>query len=184
MAISYYLDHHPAEIAKGNPNDVHRPGDLQANALSPPPIPLPPSHFSGDHIHHNIKYLEQLLDSSLATVAVVQFSGNTLADVLTPRAYDTLKALAALEASVSSTKPRGSDLEVPNRSTFPDIGTSRIHLSISMNDVVLFLWAGLVALSLSLLFFYSPQLCEMDVSCFFLKKQGIYTRMLTSCAFI
>ena len=82
----------PTEIAnKSNSSDVH----LQMNALSPPqsPQPISPSHLSGDHTHHNIKYLEQLLDSSLATVADIQFSGNTLADVLTPRAYNTFKAL-------------------------------------------------------------------------------------------
>jgi hypothetical protein len=46
------------------------------------PFPLPNlldlSHFSGDHwhTHHNTRYLEQPLDSSLATVAVIQFLGN------------------------------------------------------------------------------------------------------------
>ena len=146
------------EIAETN---VH----LQTNAESPQPIS--PSHLSGDYIHHNIKYLEQLLESSLATVAVIQFSGNTLADVLTPRVYDTFKALyalAALDAAASSTKPRGS--EIPNRSNFPDIGndcpylsnrrsppfpnsslavprTGGIHISISVDNFMLCLWAGL-----------------------------------------
>jgi hypothetical protein len=76
------------EIVKSNPSNEH----LQTNVLFLPqsPQPISPSHFSEDrdHTQHNIKYLE-LLDSSLATAAVIQFSGNTLADVLTPRAYDT-----------------------------------------------------------------------------------------------
>ena len=113
----------PTEFAKSNHSNVH----LQTNAISLPqsPQPISPSHSSGDHTHHNIKYLEQLLDSSLATAAVIQFSGNTLADVLTPRAYDSMKALyvlAALDAPASSTtlKPGGS--EIPTRSTFSDFG--------------------------------------------------------------
>ena len=78
----------PTEIAMSNHINV----DLQMNALPLPQSsqPIPPSHLSGDNTYHNIKYLEQLLDSSLATVAVIQFSGNTLADVLTPRAYDKI----------------------------------------------------------------------------------------------
>ena len=74
-------------------------------------------------MHHNIKYLEQLLDSSLATVGVIQYLGSPLPDVITPRARDTLKALcalAALDASASSTKHRGN--EIPTRTTFSDIG--------------------------------------------------------------
>jgi hypothetical protein len=144
------------------------------NALSPPQSPQPtsPSHLSRDHIRHNIKHLELLLDSSLATVSVIQFSGNTLADVLTPRAYDTLKALyalAALDAAASSTKPRGSD--TPTSFPFSDIGndcpsssnhssplpnsslavprtaSGRIHISISVDYVIDFSWAGFVAVS-------------------------------------
>jgi hypothetical protein len=103
----------PTEIAKSNPSNVY----LKMNALSPPQSPQPtsPSHISRDHTHHHIRYLEQLLDSSLATVAVIQFSGHTLADVLTPRAYDTFKSLyavAALDAPVSNTKPRGSEITI------------------------------------------------------------------------
>jgi hypothetical protein len=70
------------------------------------------------------------LDSSLATVAAIQFSGNTLADVLTPRAYDTYKALhalAALDMPTSSTTTRVSD--TPARSTFSDIGNDCPHSS-------------------------------------------------------
>jgi hypothetical protein len=100
---------------------------LETNPLFLPQSPqtISPSHFSGNNAHHNIKYLEQLLDSSLATIAVIQFSGSTLADVLTPRAYDTIKALyilATLDAAVPSTKPIES--EIPTRSTvsFSDIG--------------------------------------------------------------
>ena len=98
----------PTEIAKSNPSNVHH---LQTNTLSLPPQcpqPISPSHFSVDHPHHIKKYLEQFLDSSSAKVAVIQFSDNTLADVLTPRMYDTIKALyalAALDAATSSTKP-------------------------------------------------------------------------------
>ena len=168
----------PTKIAKSNPSSVY----LQINALSPPqsPQPIPPSHFSGDHTLHNIKHLEQPLDSSLATVAVIQFSGNTLADVLTPRAYDAFKALYALadlDAPAPSTKARGSDSEIPTRSTFSDIGNdfpyssnrspplpnpslavprTGIHISISVDYVIFFSWAGLAAISCLVLF----RLCE------------------------
>ena len=146
---------------------------LQRNALSPPQSPqhVSPSQFSGDHTHYNIKYLEQLLDSSLATVAVIQFSGNTLADVLTPRAYDSFKALYALAAldapASSSTNLKSRESETPTLSTFSDIvdsnnyptnrspplpnsslavpRTRRIHISISVDYVMLFSWAGLAA---------------------------------------
>ena len=77
--------------------------------------------------YHQIKYLEQLLNSSLATVAAIQFSGNTLANVLTPCAYDTNKALyalAALDIPTLSTTPRESD--TPTRSTFSDIGNNSL----------------------------------------------------------
>ena len=157
----------PTENAKSNHSNV----DLQMNALSlpQPPQPISPSYFSGYHTHHNIK---QLLVSSLATAAVIQFSGNTLADILTPRAYDTFKALyalAALDAPTSSTKSRES--EIPTCSTFSDIGndcpypsnrssplpnsslevphTGRIHvhISISVDYVMFFSWVGLAAVS-------------------------------------
>ena len=162
----------PTEI-RSDPRNVV----LQTSALSLPqsPQPIPPSHFSGNHTH--IKYLEQLLDSSLATVAVIQFSGNTLADVLTPRAYDTFKALyalAALDAPTSSTKPRGID--PLTRSTFSDIGNDcsyssnhspplpssslavprtgrmHVHISISLDYVMLFSWAGLAVVSCLVVF--------------------------------
>ena len=158
----------PTEIAMSSPSNVH----LQTNALSTAHS-LQPSHVSRDYTHHNIKYLEQLLDSALATVAVIQISGNTLADVLTPRAYDTFKALyalAALDVSASSTKPRVSEI-VLTRSPLSDIGndcpdssnphyspslsnsrlavprTGMIHISIPMDYVMLFSWAGLAAVS-------------------------------------
>ena len=165
----------PIEIAKSNPSNVH----LQTNAPSLPqsPQPMSPSHFSGDLTHHNIKYFEQLLDSSLATVAVIQFSGNTLADILTPRAYDTFKALyalAALDAPASSTKPR--EVDPPTRPTFSDIGSNypylnnhspplpksslavhrtgrmHVHISISLDYVMLFSWAGLAVVSCLVVF--------------------------------
>ena len=144
------------EITKSNHSNVH----LQMNALPPPqyPQPISSSHFSGDP-HHNIKYLEQLLDSSLATAAVIQFSGSTLPDVLTPRAYDTFKALyalAALDAPTSSTNLKSKGSEIPTCSTSSDIGndcpnrspplpnsslavprTGRIHISISVDYVML-----------------------------------------------
>ena len=172
----------PTGTATGKSN-LSTNGHLLRNTPSPTqfesPQPISPSNFSGDHhTHHNIKLLEQLLDSSLATVAVIQISGNTLADVLTPRAYDTFKALyalAALDAAASSTTSRG---EIPNRSTFTDISmdcphssnnllpfpnsslavprTGRIHVSIS---VELFSWAGLAAVSFLVVFFNLPRLC-------------------------
>ena len=131
----------PAEIAEST---VH----LQKNALSPPRSPQPPSHFSGDLTHHNIKYLEQLLDTSLATVAVIQFSGNTLADVLTPRAYDTFKALhtlAAMDAAASGTKPYSSPLL---NSSLAVSRTCKIHISISVDYVIIFSGVGLAAVSI------------------------------------
>ena len=170
----------PTEIAESN---VH----LQENALSPPQSPQPPTHLSGNHTHHNMEHLEQLLDSSLATVAVIEFSDNTLADVFTPRAYDIFKALytlAALDAAESSTKPKGS--EIPNCSTFSDIGnnypysrnhspplpnsslaiprTGRIHISISVDNVMYFWWAGLAAVSFIVVFFNFPRHCEGDAT--------------------
>ena len=175
----------PTEIAKSNPSNVH----LQTKALSLPQSPqaISASHFSGDHTHHNKKYLEQLLDSSVATVAVIQFSGNTLADVLTPRAYDTLKALyalAALDAPASSTKPEiptrrptFSDIDndcphssnhsspLPNPSlAVPRTGRMHVHISISVHYVMLFSWAGLVVVSCLVVFFNLPRLCERDVN--------------------
>ena len=54
---------------------------LQTNALSPPPISttyLTITFLRRPYIHHKTKYLEQLLESSLATVAVIRFSGGTL----------------------------------------------------------------------------------------------------------
>ena len=113
----------PTASTEINHNNVH----LQTNALYTPQSPqhTSPSQFSGDHTHLNIKHLEQLLDSSLATVAVIQFSGNTLADVLTPRAYDTFKALYALAAldapASSSTNLKSRESETPTLSTFSDI---------------------------------------------------------------
>ena len=184
------------ETAKSNFGNVHL---LRNSALSPAqfesPQPISQSHFSGDHTHHNMKHLEQLLDSSLATVAVIQISGNTLTDVLTPRAYETVKALyalAALDTAALSTKPRGGS---PNRSTFPDIGneyqgpysgsllppfpnsspvipfTGKIHISISVNYVMLFLWAGWAAVSFLVASSNSPHHCEEIKRCFL--KQGI-----------
>ena len=177
----------PTTSTEFNHNNVH----LQTNAFSTPqsPQPISPSQFSGDHTtHHNIKYLEQLLDSSLATVAVIQFSGNTLPDVLTPRAYDTFKALYALAAldsapaSSSSTSLKSSrESEIPTLSTFSDIlnsndhpgnrsppfpnssyyavpRTRRIHISISVDYVMFFSWAGLVAVCFVFLFFNLPRL--------------------------
>jgi hypothetical protein len=166
----------PTENAKSNPSNVH----LQTDALSPPqsPQPISPSQFSGDHIHHHIKYLEQLLDSSLATVAVIQFSGNTLADVLTPRAYDTFKALyalATLDAPASSTKPRGSEISdigndcpycnrsppLPNSNlAVPRTGRIHISFSASVDYVVHFSWAGLAAVACLVVILILPRLCE------------------------
>ena len=172
----------PTEIAESNPNNVHL--QLETNALSPSqsPHPISTSHFSGEDTHHSVKYLEQLLDASLATAAVIQFSGSTLADVLTPRAYDTFKALYALAAPdvpASSTKPRGN--EIPTLSTFSDSDidndcpyssnrspsfpnsslaaprNGRIHIAISVDYVMC---AGFAAVSFLVVFFSLPQLCE------------------------
>ena len=175
----------PTGIDKSNPINVH----LKMNALSPPrpPQPISPSHLSGDHIHHNIKHLEQLLDSSLATVAIIQLSGSPLPDVLTPRAYDSFKALyalAALDASTSSIKPLGS--EITTRFTLSNIvnecpyssnrlppflptsslavpHTHSIYISIPLNYVILFSWAGLAAFSCLVMFFNLPRLFEITI---------------------
>ena len=171
----------PTASTEINHNNVH----LQTNALSTPQSPqhISPSQISGDHTHLNIKHLEQLLDSSLATVAVIQFSGNTLADVLTPRAYDSFKALYALAAldapASSSTNLKSGESEIPILSTFSDIvnsndypnrspplpntslavpRTRKIHISISVDYVMLFSWAGLAAVCFVFLFFNLPRL--------------------------
>jgi hypothetical protein len=162
-------------------NNAH----LQTNALSPPqsPQPISPLHYSGNHTHHHLKYLEQLLDSSLATVAVIQFSGNnTLADVLTPRTHDTFKALYALAAldapaSTRSTKPGGNEIPtfsdigkdcpyssnrsppLPNSSpTVP--GTGRIYISISLDHVMHFSCTGLAAVTCLVVLLILPRVCE------------------------
>ena len=150
---------------------------------SPPPTILQ-SHLSGDHTHHNIKHLEQLLDSSLATVAIIQSSGSALPDLLTPRGYDTFKALyalAALDAPTSSTKPIVGS-EIPTRITFSKIGndclyssnrspplslavprTGSIYISMSLDYVMLFSWAGLVAVSCLVVLLNLPRLCEITI---------------------
>ena len=153
----------PSEITKSNPSNVH-----QKNALPPPQSPQPdsPSHFTGDHNHHsNVKYLEQLLDSSLATVAVIQISGNTLADVLTPRAYDAFKALTALDAAASSTKPYSSNRLPPLlKSSLAVSRSGKIHISIAVDYVMLFPLAGLAAISFLVVFFNFPRLCERNAT--------------------
>ena len=176
----------PTEIPKSNSSNM-----LQTKALSQcPQSSISPSHFSGDHTHQNMKHLEQLLDSSLATAAVIQSSGNALADVLTPHAYGTFKALYALadlDAPALSTGTKTNESEIPTRSTFTDIGndctyssnrsppgplpnsslavphTNRIQISISLDHVMLFSWAGLVAISffvLLLICFYDVLVCH------------------------
>ena len=168
------------EVAKSNPTNVH----LQTTALSPSQ-PISPSHFSGDHTH-----LEQLLDSSLATVAVVQFSGSTMADVLTPRAYDTIKALyalAALDALSSRTKPTENEIATPSTFSYQGNGcpylssrsplavphTVKMHRnkSISMDYVVLISFAGLVAVFCVIVFFNLNWLCRGER---IFKVNGLY----------
>ena len=111
-----------------------------------------------------------LLNRLLVAVAAIQSSCSTLEDVLTPRAYNTFKALYALAPLVtasSSTKPNRS--EIPTRSTFSDMGndypnssngspllpnsslgvprTGRIHISITVEYVMFFSWAGLAVVA-------------------------------------
>ncbi|KAF8811982.1 hypothetical protein BYT27DRAFT_7183316, partial [Phlegmacium glaucopus] len=50
-------------------------------AKSPQPVPL------SDSSNYNAEHLEYV-DSSLAPISSIQSPGNTLADVLAPRAYD------------------------------------------------------------------------------------------------
>ena len=195
-----------------NAKSKHSNIALQMDAFSLPQSsqPILPSHFSGDHTvtRHNIKYLEQLLDSSLATVAVIQFSGSPLPDVLTPRAYDTFKALyalAALDAPASSTKPRES--EIPTCSTFSDIqvgndcpnrspplpkpslavprtGRIHVHISIPVNYVMIFSWVGLAAVSCLVVIFLGFAKGSSWRKQLF-RRQGIYIRMLTtSCNYL
>ena len=109
-----------------SPSDL----SLQMNAqclLSPSQAfgTIVPSYFSGDHIYHHLKYLERLLDRSLATAAVIPFSGNTLADILTPRAQDTLYALLALNMLVTSSKPRVRDIPAHSALSDFDIGNDQ-----------------------------------------------------------
>ena len=163
-----------------NPSDV----PLQNHAQSPPDQSLrsiSPSYLSGDHTHRDLKYLGRLLESSLATIAIIQFSGNTLADIFTPRANDSFKALCALAPSdgpTSSTKSQVGD--IPTRSDFSNTPTDsnkpdspplpysslavsrtfRTHISISVGYEVLFSWTGFVAVS-CLVFYVTnlPQFC-------------------------
>ena len=72
--------------------------DVTLKEPAKPPRSGPPD-TSSDRTYRDLEHLlEQLLDSSLATVAIIHFSGNRLADVLTPRARDAFKALYALVA--------------------------------------------------------------------------------------
>ena len=164
----------PTRNAKSN----YSKETMQMNVFSLPqsPQPISPPHPSGYHAHHNLEQL-RVLYSSLATAAVIQFSGNTLADILTPRAYDTFKALyalAALDAPTSSTKPRRSG--IPTCSTFSDIGNDclyssnrssplpnsslavphtcgiHVHISFSVDYVTFFSWVGLAAVSCLVVF--------------------------------
>jgi hypothetical protein len=176
----------PQNATGSNPSDVQP----QMNTLSPlrSPRPISQPHISGDHIHHNIKYLEQLLESTLATAAIIQYSGSPLPDVLTPRAYDALKALyalAAMDAPMSNTTPKESEIQTWH-SIFSDIGndrdcpyssnrltpfpnsslvvprTGRIHvnISVSMDYLMFFSWAGLAAFScLVVVFSNLPRIC-------------------------
>ena len=177
-----------------SPNNV----SLQMNTQS---LPSPsqafetvvPSYFSGDHIYHRLKYLERLLDCSLATAAVIHFSGNTLADILTPRAQDTLYALLALNMLLTSSKPRVRDTPAHSASSDFDIGNDQcpfhhslpplpnssplvlstactINISISMDYKlnVLFSWTAFAVFSVSFLAFFIINFsgfsgCEKDV---------------------
>jgi hypothetical protein len=152
-----------AEIAKSNTSNAHTQTDVLSPRQSSSSQLISPSHISGDNTQHNVKYLEQLLESSLATVAVIQFSGNTLADVLTPRAYDTFKALYALAAldtaaaSESSTEPRGRDSEIPNQTTFSDIGSKPLpNIQVSwflwIPTAWYIYWLGSLLTSMSVMF--------------------------------
>ena len=114
------------------------------------------------------------------TIAVIQFSGNTLEDVLTLRAYNTFKALyalAALDRPGSSNEPRENEIPTCSEPTFSVNGNDciylsnhsilllnsslavprngRIHISISIDYVILLSWTRLAAVSLLL-----PQLCK------------------------
>lgn len=169
-------------ISNLNPSDV----PLQANpqpSLFPAqsPRPISPVHFCGDHTCPcDFKYLEQLLESPLATATAIHLSGNTLADVLTPRAHDVLKALHALAAldmsKVASYIPDFSaffgirnDHPYPSTSNpdqSPPMPNHRlavpcacgIHLCISMPCITRMWWAPLV-------FFFviisAPQYCNI-----------------------
>jgi hypothetical protein len=68
--------------------------------------------------------------------AVLRVSGNTLADILTPRAHDTLQALYALAALVnilvSSTKANVGD--IPTHPPLFDIGNNHDNPSSSSTD--------------------------------------------------
>ena len=91
-------------------------------------------------------------------------------------------------AILAGSKPKES--EIPNRSNLSDIGDDypyssnrshpmpnssiavprtgrgRIHISISVDHGMLFLWAGLAAVSFLIVFFNFPRLCERDASGF------------------
>ena len=84
----------PGTIQNASPNNVTvnpcRDTDLQHYPAESPPASNPLENT-------NSKRLEYLLDSALATALTIQTSGiSSSADILSPRAYNTLKALNAL----------------------------------------------------------------------------------------
>ena len=144
------------------------------------PRPFQRSDFSIDRARRELEHLEQLLGSSLATAAVVRFSGNTFADILTPRAYDVFKAFRALDVSFSSSNRivgdpltassniRNDYFSNPHRSfpsPFPNLaapGTSRSHISIPVHHAVLFSSASLMVFFCLVFFIMAfPRLCIM-----------------------
>ena len=167
----------PTEIAKSNYSNLNE--HLQTDTLSLPQStqPISPSHSARDQTHYDIKYLEQLLDSTVAVIPD-QYPGHALADDLNPRAYDTFKARYALVALDSSITPRGSDTPTLSTVTFSDIGNNclysnnrsppfpksnlavprsgkiHVHISISAEYVMHFSWAELAAVCCLLVYLF------------------------------
>ena len=144
------------------------------------PRPFQRSDFSSDRAKCELEHLEQLLGTSLATAAVVRFSGNTFADILTPRAYDVFKAFRALDVSFSSSNRIVGDLPTASsdirndyfsnpHQSFPSPspnlaapGTSRSHILIPVHHAVLFSSAILMVFSCLVFFIIAfPRLCIM-----------------------
>jgi hypothetical protein len=154
------------EIALSNPSETTYQLRLDpTNALQP----VPPSDSSpSDETHHSLTHPEKCQESTLANVVIIQLSGNTLADIFTPPAYNAFKAHVASDVSVSSTKRIVADPPTHFSTSSHAVPTSSIlrrHILIPVHCVV-FSLASLVVLSWLAFFFIRANGVEADGPCF------------------